>query len=476
MDKILPILITYQLFSFSSLALAVDIKNPTAGKNTGTSVIEETRVAYDREYEKRENKNCEVSFVDNHVAIGGFGESEKRYWMIRNIIAETAYVPSGVYIKHESSNFDFPKPPVPPTPNPEWEGAVWLPSLYGEEMLVRADNDIWGTINWQYRELHQGSNRRLGADTIFHWDGGKNVTYFRLPENKADGYDKQIGIIKALAGQGETLLAVGYERGDILDSVKATAKIWRFDGKNWNTENIPNIQGQLTKVAILSSTDAWAAGGDQNGIPVLLHFDGKSWNEFASPMPADPIDGKIWAFGRTSSLTPAKAWNVLVADGKGGLLLFASDLQDAGFINNNFFSGYTTLAYRWDGQRMYPISTPKYRDFFDRALTKEEWKLYAYGVTSQLWRTNAATLIKPGKVLVHVIKQMFGPAVKHEGDGAMYIYDVETDRWTLETLQAPTSLHGFHSLHTTTPGVASMAGVGQLWNLGRRGLYIYDCR
>ena len=64
-----------------------------------------------------------------------------------------------------------------------------------------------------------------------------------------------------------------------------------WDGSSWSVATLPIVadgHGRLEGVAARSSSDIWAAGtdGDDDGIPrpLLMHFDGLSWQQVPAPM------------------------------------------------------------------------------------------------------------------------------------------------------------------------------------------------
>jgi hypothetical protein len=64
-----------------------------------------------------------------------------------------------------------------------------------------------------------------------------------------------------------------------------------YAGGTWTRASLPegtNIYG----LSMLSATDGWAAGGEQNNsVPLLVHYSGGDWHQIALPFTGEPLQG-----------------------------------------------------------------------------------------------------------------------------------------------------------------------------------------
>jgi hypothetical protein len=104
---------------------------------------------------------------------------------------------------------------------------------------------------------------------------------------------EQIGIsgIAAVPGSsGAWAVGTAYQS---VTPYNTSAVIWKWSGTAWVTESIPNLGhgGSLTAIAATSSSNAWAAGSSgasfTSSVPVLLHWNGKSWVVVSFPKTYD---------------------------------------------------------------------------------------------------------------------------------------------------------------------------------------------
>ena len=68
------------------------------------------------------------------------------------------------------------------------------------------------------------------------------------------------------------------------------AVILHFDGTSWSRVAAPSVDRSLLAVAVLSPTNAWAAGGAKGRPPSdteagVAHWNGTSWSAVSSPNP-----------------------------------------------------------------------------------------------------------------------------------------------------------------------------------------------
>ncbi|MFJ3445356.1 hypothetical protein ACIPM2_29725 [Streptomyces sp. NPDC086081] len=78
----------------------------------------------------------------------------------------------------------------------------------------------------------------------------------------------------------------------------------RWDGTSWQRQSLPGAgrQGELLSVAGVSPSSVWAVGRDAAGAPRLLRFDGRGWSESRPPrgvVPARAVagGGETWLIG-----------------------------------------------------------------------------------------------------------------------------------------------------------------------------------
>jgi hypothetical protein len=85
--------------------------------------------------------------------------------------------------------------------------------------------------------------------------------------------------------------------------------IERWDGTQFVRVTQPVSSGDLSSVAVLSGTDAYAAGETGGGTTLVEHYDGKQWTHVATPNPAD--GGYFSSVAASSSFVEAAGWHGL---------------------------------------------------------------------------------------------------------------------------------------------------------------------
>jgi hypothetical protein len=162
-----------------------------------------------------------------------------------------------------------------------WNGSAWKASsnvpgiqLYGVSTV--SDGEAWAV----------GSNtcaRGCNAQPIIvHWDGSQWTV--------SKGAFQHRGIINAVSAESaQDVWAVGVWAPIAGDPFKPV--IEHFDGQSWKIVPSPKLgdRAELGSIAAASPTDAWAAGTYEAPfssnvlLPVLEHWDGKSWNIIPAP-------------------------------------------------------------------------------------------------------------------------------------------------------------------------------------------------
>ena len=113
-----------------------------------------------------------------------------------------------------------------------------------------------------------------------------------------------------------------------------------YDGNSW-TPYLLNPTGILTFVGGAASDDVWAGGWDNNGGPILYHWDGLDWSSIA--LPGDPPS----EFAGLYCMLALSTNNVYIGGG---------DMAE----------GQLSLLYHWDGATLSVVGTPPIpMQFFD---------------------------------------------------------------------------------------------------------------
>jgi hypothetical protein len=176
-----------------------------------------------------------------------------------------------------------------------WNGTAWsiIPSpstvtLNGSEYAVQpitsltaiSSNDIWAATG-------AGSNNPILFE---HWNGTQWNLVF------APGITNSSATISGLAASSSTdVWAVGTSkafgrRTPILPLIE------HWNGSTWSIVPSPTLStpsGFLSGVTTLSSTDAWAVGGNYSGVPVVEHWDGTQWSLVTVPVVAGAANNQL---------------------------------------------------------------------------------------------------------------------------------------------------------------------------------------
>jgi len=158
-----------------------------------------------------------------------------------------------------------------------WDGTSWnvvsSPKLSkgGSLTAVTAisTNDVWAV----------GLRDDFSGDLVEHWDG----TSWSIVSSPA--FTGASDILRGISADANNdVWAVG-------DSFSVGgAVILHFDGTSWSRVGAPSVDRSLLAVTVLSSTNAWAAGGAKGRPPSdteagVAQWNGTSWSSVSSPNP-----------------------------------------------------------------------------------------------------------------------------------------------------------------------------------------------
>jgi hypothetical protein len=161
--------------------------------------------------------------------------------------------------------------------------------------------NVWA-VGWKTRDVLDS------VPLVEHYDGTAWKVVKSPQTQEANLFD-----VKGL--KSTDLWAVGTMRG-----ITPGMLIEHFDGRAWTVQQTPVISSAfvlLSALAPLSPTDVWAAGyslGDDGlNKPLVVHYDGSSWQIVATPLPegndASLSDifavnsSNVWVVGRSKGST-----------------------------------------------------------------------------------------------------------------------------------------------------------------------------
>ena len=226
-------------------------------------------------------------------------------------------------------------------------------------------NDIWAV------------GLTSGPSLIVHWNGAYWAQY------RTSDTDYLFGVSMASPRDG---WAVG---GNNWNGPTSTVA-YRFNGRSWSRVPTPTPDGDayFNSVAAPSATSAWAVGLTGSGgpgvsgydVPIIEHWNGKSWQQQFFPLPTHSGQfnsvaaigpGDAWAVGGTYRRAPNSAliehWNgyrwrrVTTPPGVGYLqsvtMISRDDAWAVGFIAAS--SGpFKSLTMHWNGRHWYVVPSP----------------------------------------------------------------------------------------------------------------------
>jgi hypothetical protein len=212
-------------------------------------------------------------------------------------------------------------------PSPDPGGPSRTNSLNGVASV--ATDNAWAVGNYD--------NGTASRTLIVHWDG---ATWTRARSPNPGGPTHFSGLFGVAATSAHNAWAVGnYSNGKVRQTL-----ILRWNGQSWSQVRSPNPGGprhdnKLTSVAVISARDAWAVGYYQTARAfrqtLILHWDGRTWKQLASPDPGGPSHGNL-LFG-VAATSARNAWAV-------------------GY--DTAHSGATTLVLHWNGRSWTRVPSP----------------------------------------------------------------------------------------------------------------------
>jgi len=179
-----------------------------------------------------------------------------------------------------------------------WDGKSWTqtpspsPGTFTQLTGVRA---ISATDAWAVGTVGNGIGTATQTLTL-HWDG---TSWTRVPSPSPGGALNSF-LTGVTATSGSDVWAVGDYISSQDPSVTLLTLTLHWDGTSWKQVDSPSPGPagltQLTSVDATSPTDAWAVGFFPDGTSnrnLILHWDGTSWSQVASPNPLfdDQLDG-----------------------------------------------------------------------------------------------------------------------------------------------------------------------------------------
>jgi hypothetical protein len=198
-----------------------------------------------------------------------------------------------------------------------------------ESVAATGASNAWAVGNY--------TSGKTSAALILRWDG---AVWAKQASPSPGGPHHAAGLFGVAASSARSAWAVGsYSNGKARQTL-----ILRWNGRSWTKVRSPSPGGQsrdsrLTSVAVVSARDAWAAGYYQSAKAfrqtLILHWNGESWTQVASPNPGGPSHGNL-LFGVTAT-SAANAWAV-------------------GYDTTT--SGATTLILRWNGKSWARVHSP----------------------------------------------------------------------------------------------------------------------
>lgn len=186
-----------------------------------------------------------------------------------------------------------------PTPNPASPGTKAVDQL--SAVVASSADDVWAAGNARVTLGKHHASQTL----VLHWDG-KRWTREPTPNEKPLVHGSWL-LGLASAGPSD-VWAVG-KHGTGHGQVTL---VERWNGQAWNVVASPtgptrSYEQGLRRVAVVSATDVWAAGG-YAGAGLLEHWDGSSWSRipFAGQPPLTSLYGisarsskDVWAVGQS---------------------------------------------------------------------------------------------------------------------------------------------------------------------------------
>ncbi|WP_248959308.1 hypothetical protein [Sphaerisporangium perillae] len=210
------------------------------------------------------------------------------------------------------------------------------------------------------------------------WLVGRNASQGVITEWRPQGFRQALsadGYLLAVTAKRGHVWAVGSDAAASsgTSGTPGTPMVWHGTAvsgteiQSWQREPTPQITGGvLRRVWMVSPSDVWAVGSvspsaDRPETPLVLHYNGASWQKVEAPIPRGRLDG-VTAFG------PADVW------------ISGIDADHSG----------QALFLHYDGQKWTPSYGPLLREHDDGQQYEESDDIARTGIaripgTSSLW-------------------------------------------------------------------------------------------
>jgi hypothetical protein len=190
----------------------------------------------------------------------------------KNFTGQGGYVGTRVMALHwDGSAWSEIPLPVPQQASSEFQGASGDRLL---DVVAIAPDDVWLVGAW-YRFLP--SDAVIWPGVAMHWDGSDMEVF--EPPFVTTTTQQWLNAVDAVAS--DDVWAVGEGGGSV-------SYIFHFDGSAWShvPGPVPGTSRVLSEVLALASDDVWVGGYYSTAsdvFPLLLHWNGISWTQVASP-------------------------------------------------------------------------------------------------------------------------------------------------------------------------------------------------
>ena len=201
-----------------------------------------------------------------------------------------------------------------------WNGIGWdevispSPGPAGsvlEDVRAISSSDVWAVGSFADSSGQQNT-------LALHWDGSQ---WSQVPSFSPAGTFSQFRAVRALSTND--VWAVG---SSFSNATGFQTLIEHWNGTQWTVVPSPNPGGSSTSntllgLAVTSTSNAWAVGTSSTATAdhtLILHWNGTSWKQVASPSPtadnglfgvAATSASNAWAVGFTGTSTLILAWN-----------------------------------------------------------------------------------------------------------------------------------------------------------------------
>ncbi len=258
-------------------------------------------------------------------------------------------------------------------------------TLHGVAAL--SDSDVWAVGNFL-----SSNNGAINETLTEHWNG---TAWTLISSPNVGSLGSSLQAVSAASSQD--VWAVGVvQTSDNVNGNRTLIEHW--NGNAWSVVPSPNPSNEgdnLTGVAALSATNAWAVGYFENNqmsalLPIILHWDGTAWSIFSNipniGMVVEAITARsatdIWAVGSDPglttnialhfngtqwSLTPGASFSSSEQIISGVAAPAANDAWMVGsFASAQIGSFLQPLAIHWNGQTWSMVAIPNPSPFTNR--------------------------------------------------------------------------------------------------------------